>query len=145
MINETDLEAFGYYSPVDGQKQTTNADRVYEFHETFCPDQIGAPWSETGMALRFRLIDEELKEAKDSWDDDLYDGYEEAFVKELIDILYVTYGTLIYLGVDADEAFRRVHESNMSKLDENGNPIRRADGKVLKGPNYFEPNLGDLV
>lgn len=145
MINETDLEAFGYYSPVDSEKQETNADRVFKFHEVFCPDQIAAPWSETGMMLRFKLIDEELKEAKDSWDDDIYDGYEEAFVKELCDLLYVTYGTLVYLGVDADEAFRRVHDSNMSKLGDDGQPIRRVDGKVLKGPNYFEPDLSDLV
>lgn len=144
MINESDLEAFDYYSLVD-TSPTTNQDRVKEFHEVFCPDQIAAPWSESGMQLRIKLMQEELKEVIDAWDDELHDGYEEAVVKELCDLLYVTYGTLIFLGVDADEAFKRVHASNMSKLDNSGNPIRRADGKVLKGPNYFEPDLGDLV
>ena len=144
MINESDLDAFGYYDIRD-TKPVTNSDRVTEFHETFCPDQIDGNWSDEVMELRFRLIDEEVKEVKDAWNDDLYDGYEESVVKELVDLLYVTYGTLVYLGVDADEAFRRVHDSNMSKLDSSGRPIRRADGKVLKGPNYFEPDLSDLV
>lgn len=144
MINRSDLEAFGYYELAD-DALTTNYDKVREFHEVFCPDAIDAPWSETMMQLRIRLMREELKEVEDAWDDDIYDGYEEAVVKELCDLLYVTYGTLIFLGVDADEAFRRVHQSNMSKLDSDGKPIRRADGKVLKGPNYKEPNLEDLV
>lgn len=144
MINESDLEAFGYYTLVD-KALTTNQDRVREFHEVFCPDMIAAPWSESGMQLRVRLMKEELKEVIDAWEDELYDGYEEAVVKELCDLLYVTYGTLVFLGVDADEAFKRVHDSNMSKLDDSGKPIRRADGKVLKGPNYFEPDLEDLV
>ena len=63
----------------------------------------------------------------------------------LTDILYVTYGYGAALGMDLDTSFKRVHESNMSKLDEDGKPIFREDGKVLKGPNYFKPNLTDLV
>jgi len=146
MINNSDLEAFGYWdTSVYPALNTTNFGKVLEFHQKFCPDQISSPWSESGMELRFKLMREELKEVEDAWDDDIYDGYEEAVVKELTDLLYVTYGTLVFLGVDANEAFRRVHESNMSKLDDNGVPIRRLDGKVLKGPNYFEPNLEDLV
>jgi predicted HAD superfamily Cof-like phosphohydrolase len=70
---------------------------------------------------------------------------QENLLKELCDVLYVTYGYAITFGWDLDEAFRRVHASNMSKLDDDGNPIVRSDGKVMKGPNYQEPDLGDLV
>lgn len=145
MISEHDLDAFGYWDVLKESKLKSNADRVHEFHEAFCPDQINGPWEEKVMELRLRLMDEELSEVKEAWYDELHDGYEAAVVKELVDLLYVTYGTLVYLGVDADEAFRRVHESNMSKLGKNGKPIRRADGKVLKGENYQEADLGDLV
>jgi len=66
-------------------------------------------------------------------------------LKELADLVYVCYQYAENLGWNLDEALDRVHQSNMSKLDENGNPIYREDGKVLKGPNYQPPNLRDLV
>ena len=66
-------------------------------------------------------------------------------LKELADLVYVCYQYAANMGWDLDEALHRVHESNMSKLDENGKPIYREDGKVLKGPNYAPPNLEDLV
>jgi predicted HAD superfamily Cof-like phosphohydrolase len=66
-------------------------------------------------------------------------------LKELADLVYVCYQYAENLGWDLDEALNRVHESNMSKLGENGQPIRRDDGKVLKGPNYQPPTLTDLV
>ena len=66
-------------------------------------------------------------------------------LKELADLVYVCYQYAANLGWDLDEAMHRVHESNMSKLDEDGKPIYREDGKVLKGPNYAPPNLSDLV
>jgi predicted HAD superfamily Cof-like phosphohydrolase len=68
-------------------------------------------------------------------------------LKEGADLLYVLLGTFVSLGLGDQliEAFERVHISNMSKLDENGKPIYREDGKVLKGPNYKSPNLEDLV
>ena len=66
-------------------------------------------------------------------------------LKELADLVYVCYQYAANMGWDLDEALNRVHTSNMSKLDANGNPIYRADGKVLKGPNYTPPNLEDLV
>jgi predicted HAD superfamily Cof-like phosphohydrolase len=66
-------------------------------------------------------------------------------LKELSDLVYVCYQYAANLGWDLDEALNRVHQSNMSKLDDNGNPIYREDGKVLKGPNYQPPNLNDLV
>ena len=69
--------------------------------------------------------------------------HEEA-IKELSDLVYVCYQYAVNMGWDLDEALRRVHQSNMSKL-ENGHPIYRDDGKVLKGKNYQPPNLEDLV
>ena len=66
-------------------------------------------------------------------------------LKELADLVYVCYQYAVNMGWDLDEAMHRVHESNMSKLDEYGKPILREDGKVLKGPNYQPPNLEDLV
>ena len=66
-------------------------------------------------------------------------------LKELADVLYVTYGYALTFGFDLDEAFRRVHASNMSKVDANGYPIVRSDGKIMKGDNYREPDLSDLV
>lgn len=66
-------------------------------------------------------------------------------LKELADLVYVCYQYAENLDWDLDEALNRVHESNMSKLGDDGQPIRRDDGKVLKGPNYQPPNLTDLV
>jgi predicted HAD superfamily Cof-like phosphohydrolase len=66
-------------------------------------------------------------------------------LKELADLVYVCFQYAENLGWDLDEALNRVHVSNMSKLDENGQPIRREDGKVLKGPNYQPPILTDIV
>ena len=66
-------------------------------------------------------------------------------LKELADLVYVCYQYAANMSWDLDEAMHRVHESNMSKLDEDGKPIYRDDGKVLKGPNYKPPNLEDLV
>ena len=66
-------------------------------------------------------------------------------LKELADLVYVCYQYAANMDWDLDEALHRVHESNMSKLDEDGKPIYRDDGKVLKGPNYAPPNLDDLV
>ena len=66
-------------------------------------------------------------------------------LKELADLVYVCYQYAVNMGWDLDEAMFRVHQSNMSKLDDEGKPIYRKDGKVLKGPNYKPPNLEDLV
>ena len=66
-------------------------------------------------------------------------------LKELADLVYVCYQYAANMGWDLDETLHRVHESNMSKLDEDGKPIYRDDGKVLKGPNYAPPHLEDLV
>ena len=70
---------------------------------------------------------------------------QEECLKELADLVYVCYQYAENMGWFLDEALNRVHESNMSKLDEDGKPIYREDGKVLKGPNYKPPNLSDLI
>ena len=69
----------------------------------------------------------------------------EHMLKELTDLLYVVHQMAAAFDWDICAAYNRVHSSNMSKLDENGEPIYREDGKILKGPNYFLPNLIDLV
>ena len=71
-------------------------------------------------------------------------NHSEECLKELADLVYVCYKYAENMGWFLDEAMNRVHESNMSKLDEDGKPIYREDGKVLKGPNYKPPNLSDL-
>ena len=71
-------------------------------------------------------------------------NHQEHALKELADLVYVCYQYAENMGWFLDEALDRVHQSNLSKLDEEGNPIYRDDGKVLKGPNYKPPNLEDL-
>ena len=93
------------------------------------------------------LIVEEFKEFLDA-DNQLVKGFvvnATDTLKELADLVYVCYQYAENLGWDLDEALQRVHNSNMSKLDSDGNPIYREDGKVLKVPNYQPPNLTDLV
>ena len=93
------------------------------------------------MQLRYDLIKEEL--------DELKKAMEEKDLKEvadaLTDILYVTYGAGHAFGIDLDKCFDEVQNSNMSKLDENGKPIYNENGKVMKGPNYFKPDLSKFV
>jgi len=87
------------------------------------------------------LIDEEWSEFHEAF----HFKNEHEQLKELCDLVYVCYQFAANKGWDLDEAMDRVHKSNMSKLDENLRPIYRADGKVLKGPNYKPPNLTDLL
>ena len=89
------------------------------------------------VQLRIDLIQEELNELKEAINDK--DIVEVA--DALTDILYVTYGAGHSFGVDLDECFDEVQKSNMSKLGEDGKPIYNEHGKVMKGPNYFAPNL----
>ena len=91
--------------------------------------------------LRVSLIEEELAELKEAINNKDIKEVADA----LTDILYVTYGAGHAFGVDLDKCFDEVQRSNMSKLDENGKPIFNEYGKVLKGPNYFKPDLGRYV
>ena len=106
--------------------------------------------NDTGPASREmqkRLIVEEFKEFLEAEQQLLY-GFtrnSEDRLKELADLVYVCYQYASNLNWDLDAAMDRVHQSNMSKLGEDGKPIRREDGKVLKGPNYQPPTLTDLV
>ena len=99
--------------------------------------------------MQFRLIAEEYEELLEAHSTTLaypssLDAAEDA-LKELADLAYVCFQYAAARGWDLDEALDRVHQSNLSKLDDNLRPIRREDGKVLKGPNYQPPNLTDLV
>ncbi len=93
------------------------------------------------VELRYSLIDEELKE--------LDEAIKKRDLKEvadaLTDILYVTYGAGHAFGIDLDKCFDEVQRSNMSKLDKNGKPIYNDKGKVMKGPDYFEPKLEKFI
>ena len=91
--------------------------------------------------LRLDLITEELDELSVAIDnDDLVE-----IADALTDLLYVVYGAGHAYGIDLDECFDEVHRSNMSKLGEDGKPIYREDGKVLKGPDYFTPDLESIL
>ena len=91
--------------------------------------------------LRIDLIKEELDELKEAMDNN--DLLEVA--DALTDILYVTYGAGHAFGINLDKCFDEVQNSNMSKLSENGEPIYNESGKVMKGPNYFKPDLTKFV
>ena len=121
----------------------TNFESVKKFMETFgqeIKEKAGFP-SEKITSLRFALIKEELDELRDAMDNKDIKEVADA----LTDILYVTYGAGHALGIDLDKCFEEVQNSNMSKLDENGKPIYNESGKVMKGPNYFKPDLSKFV
>ncbi|MFL2875605.1 MAG: phosphoribosyl-ATP diphosphatase [Candidatus Pelagibacter sp.] len=92
-------------------------------------------------SLRYDLIKEELGELKEAMDNKDIKEVADA----LTDILYVTYGAGHAFGIDLDKCFEEVQNSNMSKLGSNGKPIYNDKGKVMKGPNYFKPDLGKFV
>lgn len=94
--------------------------------------------------LQFKLIEEEFSELREEYLTELDGGTKENQLKELADLVFVCYQYAAARGWDLDTAMRRVFESNMSKLVD-GKPLRRSDGKVLKGPNYQPPILDDLV
>lgn len=121
----------------------TNNHKVKKFMEAFgqeVKEKPEIPDAET-VNLRIELIAEELEE--------LWDACEKKDLVEiadaLTDILYVTYGAGHAFGINLDSCFREVQRSNMSKLGEDGKPIYREDGKVMKGPNYSEPNLKKVL
>ena len=117
----------------------SNFDKVKTFMETFGQEVKNKPSfsSDKINSLRYDLIKEELDELKVAIDNK--DILEVA--DALTDILYVTYGAGHAFGINLDECFDEVQNSNMSKLGIDGNAIYNEDGKVMKGPNYFKPNL----
>ncbi|MDA9084599.1 nucleoside triphosphate pyrophosphohydrolase family protein [Candidatus Pelagibacter sp.] len=117
----------------------SNFNKVKTFMETFGQEVKSQPSFSTDKInkLRFDLIKEELEELKVALENkDLLE-----VADALTDILYVTYGAGHAFGVDLDKCFEEVQASNMSKLDKNGKPIYNENGKVMKGPGYFKPNL----
>ena len=121
----------------------SNFSKVKTFMNTYGQDvkeQASFP-DDKIVQLRVDLIEEELNELKEAIENN--DIVEVA--DALTDILYVTYGAGHSFGVDLDECFDEVQRSNMSKLGEDGKPIYNDSGKVMKGPNYFAPNLKKII
>tara|TARA_B100000575_G_C22674253_1_gene410804 strand:+ start:152 stop:523 length:372 start_codon:yes stop_codon:yes gene_type:complete len=121
----------------------TNFEKVKEFMQTFGQEvKIKASFSdEKTNQLRLDLISEELDELKNAIESkDLLE-----VADALTDILYVTYGAGHAFGINLDKCFDEVQNSNMSKLGENGKPIYNESGKVMKGPDYFKPDLSKFL
>ena len=121
----TNFEKVGFFMKTFGQEVKTSAG--------LSTDKINS--------LRISLINEELEELKKAISErDILE-----IADALTDLLYVTYGAGHAFGIDLDKCFDEVQNSNMSKLDENGKPIYNELGKVLKGPNYFKPDLRKFI
>ena len=121
----------------------TNFENVKKFMQTFGQEvrtKASSP-NDKVVSLRLDLIGEELSE--------LEEAIKKKDIKEvadaLTDILYVTYGAGHAFGIDLDRCFEEVQSSNMSKLGSDGKPIYNEQGKVMKGPDYFKPNLNKFV
>ena len=121
----------------------TNFEKVGAFMKTFGQDVKQSSSFSTNKVneLRVSLIKEELDELIEAMNKkDLVE-----VADALTDILYVTYGAGHAFGINLDECFQEVQNSNMSKLDSNGKPIYNDKGKVMKGPNYFKPDLSKFL
>ena len=121
----------------------SNFQSVKKFMQTFgqeVKDKAEFP-NEKIVKLRYELIKEELEELNQAINDKDIKEVADA----LTDILYVTYGAGTAFGIDLDKCFDEVHQSNMSKLGSDGKPIYNDIGKVMKGPNYFKPDLNKFL
>ena len=121
----------------------SNFEKVKKFMQTFEQEVKTRPSfpSDKITNLRYGLIEEELSELKTAIQNK--DILEVA--DALTDILYVTYGAGHAFGINLDKCFDEVQRSNMSKLNADGKPIYNENGKVMKGPNYFKPNLKKII
>ena len=121
----------------------TNFEKVKIFMETFGQEvkKNSSLSTEKINDLRISLINEELEELKQA----IKDKDIKEVADALTDILYVTYGAGHAFGIDLDKCFNEVQNSNMSKLGIDGKPIYNESGKVMKGPNYFKPDLNKFV
>ena len=121
----------------------TNFEKVGKFMKTFGQEvkSKSSLSSDKINILRINLIEEELEELKQAINQKNLLEVADA----LTDILYVTYGAGHAFGINLDKCFEEVQNSNMSKLGDDGKPIYSEKGKVLKGPNYFKPNLSNLL
>lgn len=121
----------------------TQYHKVKQFHEIYdCNIGVQAAFpNDAERDLRKKLLQEEFEEyLKAEADNNLVE-----VADALGDMLYIIYGTAVSYGIPINEIFDEIHNSNLSKLDENGLPIRREDGKVLKGPNYFKPDISSII
>ena len=121
----------------------SNFENVKKFMKTFgqeVKEKAEFP-NEKIASLRFDLIKEELEELKIA----IHKKDIQEVADALTDILYVTYGAGHAFGINLDKCFQEVQSSNMSKLGEDGKPIYNEKGKVMKGPNYFKPNLKKFI
>ena len=121
----------------------SNFEKVKIFMKTFgqeVKERACFPSTQT-TELRYDLIREELAELKEAIENNDIKEVADA----LTDILYVTYGAGHAFGIDLDKCFKEVQDSNMSKLGLDGKPIYNEKGKVMKGPNYFKPDLNKFV
>ena len=121
----------------------TNFEKVGLFMKTFNQDvKVSSSLSTDKInLLRISLINEELEELKQAISEKNLTEVADA----LTDILYVTYGAGHAFGINLDKCFDEVQNSNMSKLGEDGKPIYNENGKVMKGPNYYKPNLNKFL
>tara|TARA_B100001123_G_scaffold220684_1_gene248893 strand:- start:50 stop:421 length:372 start_codon:yes stop_codon:yes gene_type:complete len=121
----------------------TNFEKVGKFMKTFGQEVKPSPGLSTEKinSLRIKLIYEELDELKKAISENNIQEVADA----LTDILYVTYGAGHAFGINLDKCFDEVQKSNMSKLGKDGKPIYDKNGKVMKGPNYFKPNLSKFL
>jgi len=121
----------------------TNFTEVSKFMETFGQEVQTSPKipKYATQMLRLSLILEEYEELEDA----IAECHMEGIADALTDILYVTYGAGHAFGIDLDKCFEEVQRSNMSKLGADGKPIYRDDGKIMKGPNYSEPDLWKVL
>ena len=121
----------------------TNFNSVKKFMEVFGQEvKTKAEFpSDKVVQLRYNLIKEEL----DEFEQALKDKNLVEVADSLTDILYVTYGAGVAFGIDLDKCFDEVQKSNMSKLGHDGKPIYNDQGKVMKGPKYFKPNLNKFI
>ena len=124
-------------------KQTFLSEQAKEFRSKY---NLKNSSDRQTRGVQHKLIVEEFKEFLEAEGMLFMHGrnHQEHALKELADLVYVCYQYAENMGWFLDEALDRVHQSNLSKLDDDGNPIYRDDGKVLKGPNYKPPNLEDL-
>lgn len=136
-----------------GKDMKTNYELVRQFHESFNA-ALDGPIKEAELWLRHKLITEEWAEVSAEMNEVIQDlesfgyvtdGVRTNLLKELCDLLYVVYGTAATFGMDIDGAFKEVHRSNMSKLGEDGKPIKRADGKILKSDNYTIADVREFI
>lgn len=157
MINKTDIDAFKQMQEPPSQvglhdmepdwspqrRHSTPLEMVTDFAKSM--DQpLNEKWqfSRRLEILRWKMISEEYDEACDESE---AANDPANMLKELADLVYVTYGYAATYGWDLDKAVRRVHQSNMSKLGVDGKPLKDPTGKVMKGPNYRKPDLTDLI